>query len=81
MDDIICFFSSESDADKFFVFLNQRHSNIKFTIEKESHNQLSCVDLLITTQPANIGSQDAHIPRTSPSNIPRTSTKDLDVLK
>ena len=29
-DDIICLFNSESD--KFFVFLNQRHPKIKFTI-------------------------------------------------
>ena len=46
--DIICLFNSESDADKFFVFLNQRHPKIKFTIEKQTENQLSFLDLLIT---------------------------------
>ena len=38
--DIICLFNSESDADKFFVFLNRRHPKIKFTIEKQTENQL-----------------------------------------
>ena len=48
MDDIICLFNSESDANKFFVFLNQRHPKIKLTIEKQTENQLSFLDLLIT---------------------------------
>ena len=48
VDDIICLFNCESDADKFFVFLNQRHPKIKFTIEKQTENQLSFLDLLIT---------------------------------
>ena len=47
MDDI-SLFNSESDADKFFVFLNQQHPKIKFTIEKQNENQLSFLDLLIT---------------------------------
>ena len=49
VDDIICLFNSEYDADKFFVFLNQRHRKIKFTIEKQTENQLSSLDLLITS--------------------------------
>ena len=48
LDEIICLFNSESDADKFFVFLNQRHPKIKFAIEKQTKNQLSFLDLLIT---------------------------------
>ena len=40
VDDIICLFNSESEADKFFIFLNQRHLKIKFTIEKQTENQL-----------------------------------------
>ena len=47
VDDIIYLFNSKSDADKFFVFLNQ-HPKIKFTIEKQTKNQLSFLDLLIT---------------------------------
>ena len=31
-----------------FAFLNQRHTKIKFTIEKQTENQLSLLDLLIT---------------------------------
>ena len=48
MDDIICIFKRESDADTFFVILNQRHPKIKFTIEKQTENQLTFLDLLIT---------------------------------
>ena len=53
VDDIICLFNSESDADKFFVFLNQWHPKIKFTIEKQTENQLSFLDLLITCNEEN----------------------------
>ena len=48
MDDIICLFNRESDAGKFFVFLNQQHPKIKLTIEKQTKNQPSFLDLLIT---------------------------------
>ena len=47
MDDIICLFDSESDADKFFVFLNQQHPSIKLTIRKQTHNQVSFLDYLL----------------------------------
>ena len=53
VDDIICLFNSESDTDKFFVFLNQRHPKIKFTIEKQTKNKLSFLDLLITCKGDN----------------------------
>ena len=58
VDDIICLFNSESDADKFFVFLNQRHPKIKFTIEKQTENQLSFLDLLITSNGNNFQTSD-----------------------
>ena len=45
----MCLFNSESDADKFFAFLNKRHPKIKFTIEEQIENQLSFLDLLITS--------------------------------
>ena len=35
VDDIICIFNIESDADKCFEFLNTQHLNIKFTFEKQ----------------------------------------------
>ena len=53
MDNIISLFNSESGADKFFVFLNQQHPNIKFTIEKQTENKLSFLDLLITSNGDN----------------------------
>ena len=42
MDDIISLFNSESDTDKFW------HPKIRFTTEKQTENQLSLLDLLIT---------------------------------
>ena len=42
VDDIICLFDSESDADKFYEFLNKQNPNIKFTFEnqKKKKNQI-----------------------------------------
>ena len=48
VDDIICLFNCESDADKFFEFLNIQHPNIKFTFEKQVNKQISFLDVLIT---------------------------------
>ena len=48
VDDIICLFNCESDADKFFEFLNTQHPNIKFTFEKQVNKQISFLDVLIT---------------------------------
>ena len=45
---LFVFLTAKLNADKFFVFLNQRHPKIKFTIEKQTENQLSFLDLLIT---------------------------------
>ena len=53
VDDIICLFNSESGADKFFVFLNQRHPKIKFTTETQTENQLLLLYLLITSNGDN----------------------------
>ena len=47
VNDIICSFNSESDADKFYEFLNKRHPNIKFPFEKQQNNQTSFLDILI----------------------------------
>ena len=35
VDDIICLFNCESDAGKYFEFLNKQHPKIKFTFEKQ----------------------------------------------
>ena len=53
VDDIICLFKSESDADKFFVFLNQLHPKMKFTIQKQTENHFSFLDLLVTSNGNN----------------------------
>ena len=58
MDDIICLFNSESDAGIFFVFLKQQHPKMKFTIEKQTENQLSFLDLLITSNGDNFLTSD-----------------------
>ena len=47
VDDIICLFNTESDADKFYEFRNKQHPNIKFTFEKQQNNQISFLDILI----------------------------------
>ena len=48
VDDIICLFNCESDADNFFEFLNTQHPNIKFTFEKQVNKHISFLDVLIT---------------------------------
>ena len=48
VDDIICLFNYEPDADKFFDFLNSQHSNIKFTFKKQVNKPISFLDVLIT---------------------------------
>ena len=48
VDDIICLFNSEQDADEFFKFLNAQHPNIKFTFEKEKDGKLAFLDVLIS---------------------------------
>ena len=35
VDDIFCMFKTSEQAETFLDFLNTRHKNIKFTIEKE----------------------------------------------
>ena len=37
VDETFCMFKTSEQADKFQDFLNTRHKNIKFTIEKEQH--------------------------------------------
>ena len=46
--DIFCIFKISKQADKFLDFLNTRHKNIKFTIEKEQDQKLPFLDALIT---------------------------------
>ena len=48
VDDITSFSNCESDADKFFEFLNSQNSNIKLTFKKQVINQFSFLDILVT---------------------------------
>ena len=45
VDDIITAFRSENEADNFLEFLNSRHPNIKFTMEKQQNNKISFLDV------------------------------------
>ena len=47
VDDTICFFNCESDADKFLEFLNKQHPNIKFAFEKQVNKQILFLDVLV----------------------------------
>ena len=47
VDDIFCMFRNEIDAENFFRYLNSKHSNIKFTMEKETNKFLPFLDVLV----------------------------------
>ena len=47
VDDIFCIFDSEQEAVLFFDFINTRHPNISFTMEKENNHIISFLDVLI----------------------------------
>ena len=46
-DDIFCVFDNENDAKLFFDFINSRHPNIKFTVEKETNKVLVFLEICI----------------------------------
>ena len=47
IDDIFCAFENETQVSSFFEYLNTRHSNIKFTLEKENQGALPFLDVLV----------------------------------
>ena len=47
-------FHSEADAVQFFHYLNSRHTNIRFTMEKESENRLPFLDVLIDNSQVHV---------------------------
>ena len=57
IDSIICIFNRESDVDTFFEFLSTKHSNIKFTFEKQVNNQTSFLDVHLTMIEINFSFQ------------------------
>ena len=48
VDDILAAFDNEEDSLKVSIFLNNRHSNIKFKIEKQINHSISFLDVLIS---------------------------------
>ena len=53
--DIFCM---EKDGENFFEFLNCRHENIKFTIEKENNKILPFLDILIKNEGNRLSKSD-----------------------
>ena len=47
VDDTLAVFDSAEEADRFLTYLNNLHSSIQFTIDKESHDKLPLLDLLL----------------------------------
>ena len=46
--DILAAFDKEQDSLKFLEFLNKRHLNIKFTIEKQMSHSIAFLDVFIS---------------------------------
>ena len=53
VDDTFCLFHSEHDAIIFFDYINSRHPNIRFTMEKEVHHKLPFLDVLVDNNNPN----------------------------
>ena len=47
VDDTFCVFETEQDALLFFDFINTRHPNIRFTVEKDVDHKLPFLDVFI----------------------------------
>ena len=47
VDDIFACFNSSDVAESFLSFINSKHPNIRFTLEKENNNKLPFLDVLI----------------------------------
>ena len=48
VDDILAAFDNEQDSLNFLIFLNNRHPNIKFTIEKQINHSIAFLDVFIS---------------------------------
>ena len=48
VDDILAAFDNEQDSLNFFNFLNNRHPNIKFTVEKQINHSIAFLDVFIS---------------------------------
>ena len=47
VDDTFCLLHSENDALLFFHYINSRHPNIRFTMEKEVDHRIPFLDVLV----------------------------------
>ena len=47
VDDTFCLFHPENQALLFFNYINSRHPNIRFTMEKETDHKIPFLDVLI----------------------------------
>ena len=48
VDDILAAFDNKQDSLNFLIFLNNRHPNIKFTIEKQINHSIAFLDVFIS---------------------------------
>jgi hypothetical protein len=48
VDDTFLVFETKADVDSFFHYMNNKHANIKFTMEQEENHKLPFLDILIT---------------------------------
>lgn len=47
VDDTFCLFNNEMDALKFFDYINSKHDNTNFTMEKQDQNVLPFLDVVV----------------------------------
>ena len=47
VDDTFTMFQNKEAAEKFLLYINKRHTNIKFTMELEENNQIPFLDILV----------------------------------
>ena len=53
VDDTFCLFNSDCDATIFFHYINSRHPNIRFSIEKQVNHKLPFLDVLTNNHDPN----------------------------
>ena len=70
VDDILAAFDNEQNSLNFLFFLNNRHPNIKFTIEKQINHSIALFDVFIS----GINNQNLTL-QTSQINLYRASLK------
>ena len=64
VDDTICLFHSEHDATIFFDYINSRHPNIRFTMEKQVNHKLPFFDVLIDNNDPNFSLTRVYLKKT-----------------